>query len=162
MTDPVPSSSKRLVTPDDEDFLWIVYASTREEELRAFGWPPAQTEAFLRMQYRARRQSYATAYPDAERSILLLDDVPAGYTIVSRAASEIRLVDIALLPEHRGRGLGTFAIFTLIREAESRSIPLRLSVARGNRAMRLYERLGFSTVSADAVYIEMERHADLG
>ena len=161
MSDPVQLSA-RPVSPDDRDFLWRVYASTREQEIAAFGWPPAQQEAFLRMQYRARCQSYAAAYEQADHSVLLAGGVPAGFLIVARGPSEVRLVDIALLPGHRGNGLGTQAILGLIRETSARSVPLRLTVHRGNPAIRLYHRLGFSVISADSVYIEMERHARLG
>jgi ribosomal protein S18 acetylase RimI-like enzyme len=161
MSDPVQLSS-RPVSPQDEDFLWRVYASTREREVAAFGWPPAQQEAFLRMQYRARCQSYAAAFERAEHSVLLADGVPAGFMIVARGPSETRLVDIALLPEYRGRGLGGSAILGLIRETGAGSVPLRLSVQRGNPAIRLYQRLGFSIVSAGGVYIEMEHHARIG
>ncbi len=94
--------------------------------------------------------------------MLLADGVPAGIVIVARGRSEIRLVDIALLPEHRGCGLGTLAILGLISEAGAHLIPLRLSVHQGNPAMHLYQRLGFSVISADSVYIEMEHHARLG
>lgn len=152
----------RPVAPGDEEFLCGVYVSTRAEEVAAFGWPHAQQEAFLRMQYRMRCQSYAAAYPEADFSVLLLDGVAAGYTIVARSPSEIRLVDIALLPQYRGCGLGTKSILPLICEADEHALPLRLSVARGNRALRLYQRLGFEAVFADAVYIEMERHAKPG
>jgi ribosomal protein S18 acetylase RimI-like enzyme len=76
--------------------------------------------------------------------------------MIGRDASKTTLVDIALLPEFRNRGLGTRAVAGLIEEARGSSLPLRLSVARGNPAIRLYERLGFSAISADPVYIEME------
>jgi len=154
--------SARTATPQDEDFQWRVYASTREREVAAFGWPAAQQEAFLRMQYRARCQSYAAAHQHADNSVLLADGVPAGIMIVARGPAETRLVDIAFLPEYLGRGLGTEAILGLIRESGARSVPVRLSVLRGNPAIRLYQRLGFAEVSAGGVYIEMEHHAKLG
>lgn len=142
--------------PDDEDFLWRLYVSTRTPEVAAFGWSPEQQEAFLRMQYRARRGSYDTAYPAAERRILLENGIPAGAMIVDRNHREIRLVDIALLPEHRNRGYGAREIADLIRQAENSTLPLRLSVLRGNPAIRLYQRLGLVLKSADGMYIEME------
>jgi GNAT superfamily N-acetyltransferase len=148
--------SVRGALPEDEDFLWRLYVSTRVEELAAFGWPPEQQQAFLRMQYRARRGSYEAAYPQAEHSILVENGAPIGAMIVDRNAREIRLVDIALLPEHRNRGYGEREVADLIREAESLAIPLRLSVLRGNPAQRLYARLGLVLKSADAMYIEME------
>ncbi len=150
--------SERLVSGEDGEFLFQVYAATRAEEVAAWGWPPAQQESFLRMQFQARRQSYAAAYAGAIGSILLANGVPAGSAIVWRGAAEIRLVDIALLPEFRNRGLGTEWMVRLIREARAAGLPLRLSVFRGNRAAQLYERLGFVTAAAGSMYIEMEHH----
>jgi ribosomal protein S18 acetylase RimI-like enzyme len=155
MTDPV-DLSMRAASPDDGDFLWKVYASTRQQEVAMFGWPPEQQISFLEMQYRARTQSYSAMYPDAENFVLLAAGDPAGYMMIGRDALKTTLVDIALLPEFRNRGVGTRAVASLMEEARGRSLPLRLSVARGNPAMRLYQRLGFSVISADAVYIEME------
>jgi ribosomal protein S18 acetylase RimI-like enzyme len=148
----------RPATAEDAAFQFQVYASTRSEELAALGWPAAQQEAFLRMQYNIRRQSYQAAYPDAERSILLAEGAPAGTAIVWRAPAEIQLVDVAFLPEFRSRGLGTRFLDRLIGEARRSALPLRLSVLRGNPAARLYERMGFVTRSTSSMYIEMEHH----
>jgi ribosomal protein S18 acetylase RimI-like enzyme len=148
--------SHRPASPDDDEFLFRLYASTRAEEMAAWGWPPAQQESFLRMQFRVRRQSYAASYSGASHSILLSGAVPVGSAVVWRGPSEIRLVDIAFLPEHRNRGWGAQWISQLIREAAAAEIPLRLNVHRGNRAIRLYERLGFVPAGADPMYLEME------
>jgi ribosomal protein S18 acetylase RimI-like enzyme len=148
--------SLRPASRDDEDFSWKVYASTRADEVAAWGWTPQQQEAFLRMQFRARRLSYSASYPDAEESILVDGEASIGIMIVSRAPSELRLVDIALLPEFRGRGFGAQVLSGLVRQAEAAELPLRLSVANGNPAFRLYQRLGFVSIGGDAMYIEME------
>src|SRR5580700_10184803 len=133
--------SQRPRLPDDEEFLFRLYAGTRAEELAAWGWPPAQQESFLRMQLRARAQSYAATYSGASHSILLQGDLPVGSAIVWRGPTEFRLVDIAILPEFRNRGWGGQWISGLISEAAAARIPVRLSVQRGNPAMRLYQRL---------------------
>lgn len=151
--------SARPATPEDEDFLWRLYASTRADELAALGWPPQQQEMFLRLQYRARCGSYAAAFPDAEHSVLLAGGVPAGAMIVSRTAAEIRLVDIALLPEQRNRGYGARELANLIAQSTASGLPLRLSVRCENRAVHLYQRLGFVSLKQDAMYIEMEYRA---
>ncbi len=153
----MPEVSLRPATAEDDAFLRKVYAASRAEEMSHWGWPAEQREMFLRMQYSARRQGYAASFPGAAHSILVDAGQPAGSMIVSRSASEIRLVDIALLPEHRGHGIGAHVISDLIREAGLVRIPLRLSVACGNPAIHLYQRLGFVSVKTDAMYIEMER-----
>jgi ribosomal protein S18 acetylase RimI-like enzyme len=150
--------TKRSASPEDEDFLAAVYASTRREEVAAWGWPREQGESFIKMQYDARRRSYQAAFEDAEWSILLAGDIRAGSMIVRRSTSEIRLVDIALLAEYRNRGFGSTLIAELIEESQQRNVPLRLSVLQGNRAIHLYRRLGFVGYQGDGMYMEMELH----
>src|SRR5882724_8632156 len=146
--------SRRPVNAGDDDFLWRLYARTRAEEVAAWGWTPEQQIAFLRMQYSARRASYAAAYPEAEHSVLLEDGTQAGALIVSRANDEIFLVDVAFLPERRGRGYGGEVLAGLVGEATATGRPFRLTVARGNPAIHLYQRHGFVSKSEDAMYIE--------
>lgn len=146
----------RPAAADDGGFLFDTYASTRAEEVASFGWTRAQAASFLRMQFDARQRAYAKAYPSAETSIIVVAAVPAGAMIVSRSNAEIRLVDIALLPEFRSRGVGSRLLVGLIAEASRQGLPLRLSVTRNNRAARLYQRMGFVECGGDAMYREME------
>jgi GNAT superfamily N-acetyltransferase len=150
--------SERPALPEDDDFLFRVYKASRADEIAAWGWPAEQASHFLRMQFNARAQSYGFAYPDATHFILLAGEAPVGTAIVWRNESELRLVDIAFLPEFRGHGLGARWISGLIREARSSNLPLRLNVFRGNRAAALYERLGFAIQSMDGLYLEMEHN----
>jgi hypothetical protein len=48
------SVTLRLVEPDDGEFLYRVYASTRQEELSQTDWDEARKGAFLRMQFDAQ------------------------------------------------------------------------------------------------------------
>src|SRR6516162_5937051 len=97
--------SLRLARQEDQEFLFKLYASTRQAELEAFGWNPAQQKAFLRMQFNAQRRWYETAYPAAVEQIVELNQQPAGRLMVEKGAATT-LVDICLLPEHRGSGIG--------------------------------------------------------
>jgi ribosomal protein S18 acetylase RimI-like enzyme len=146
----------RPATVNDHDFLLHVYANTRKDEMASWGWSAAQQSSFLRMQFDARKRGYAATYPSAENSIVSIGDVPAGSLIIFRGPGEIRLVDIALLPEFRGRGCGGEVIRMLISEAADAGSALRLSVLRSNRATQLYERLGFIARGGDEMYCEME------
>jgi ribosomal protein S18 acetylase RimI-like enzyme len=93
------------------------------------------------MQFQAQCRGYAAEYPDAEPRIILADDEPVGRILVHRTEGAMRLVDIAILPEQRNRGVGTTFLRDLIAESESTGRPLKLQVAKGNRAARLYERV---------------------
>ena len=148
----------RPATPADEPFLCRLYADTRAAEMAQVPWPAEQKQAFLNMQFHAQQGWYATAYSTAEHSIILLDQQPVGRWMVARDADSLSLIDIALLAEHRGRGIGGGLIEGLIAEAKRARVPLRLQVQWTNQqAMRLYRRLGFSIVGTDAMYCRMER-----
>ncbi len=147
--------------PDHEAFLFRLYASTRQEEIAAWGWNPSQQEAFLRMQFTAQRRWYDVAYFGAEHRIILENngenDAPIGRILVRRAQGVIELIDIALLPEHRNRVIGTALLRELIEESRQSRATVRLQVLRNNEgAIRLYRRLGFATVSEDDVRYQME------
>lgn len=142
--------------PEDREFLFRLYASTREHELRAFGWPAAQQEAFLRMQFNAQQQWYAATYSTAENQIIEQDGKPIGRMIVQREPGIWRFLDISLLPEHRGRGIGGELIRALIKECAASGAVLQLQVLNTNPAQRLYSRLGFIKTGEDQIYTQME------
>lgn len=149
--------SLRAATVEDEEFLYRVYASTREEELQAVAWSEAQLDAFLRMQFSIQQHSYRAQYPTAEHQIILFKDERAGSMMVHRSEQEIRLIDIALLPQYQAAGIGRFLLEGLLCEAEWSSLPVRLSVLKTNRAQGLYKRLGFLITGDDGAYYTMER-----
>jgi ribosomal protein S18 acetylase RimI-like enzyme len=142
----------RPIRLDDEPFLRRVYASTRLEELAPLGWSAAQLELFLRQQFDAQHRHYQTHYPDAAFSVVLLDQQPIGRLYVARCPERILLLDVALLPAHRNAGVGTRLLRALLDEAEQAGKPVRLHVDKLNRALRLYERHGFSVVGDEGVY----------
>lgn len=146
----------RPVTPADAEFLGAVYASTRLEELEPTGWTEEQKEQFCRMQHQAQDAHYRQNYPTARFEIILNGEVPAGRLYVDRWAEEMRIMDIALLPEHRGHGIATQLLSTLKEEAAAAKKRLSIHVERLNPALRLYERLGFKTVEDKGVYLLLE------
>jgi ribosomal protein S18 acetylase RimI-like enzyme len=149
--------SLRPFRADDQEFLFTLYAGTRIHEIAPFGWPEAQQQAFLRMQFGAQQRWYESVYAGAEHQIVEQDGVLIGRLMVLRQPPAVTLVDIALLPEHRGRGIGGDLIRQLIRQCDEQKLPLRLQVLKGNPALRLYERLGFARTGEDQMYIQMER-----
>jgi ribosomal protein S18 acetylase RimI-like enzyme len=140
----------------DDGFLFALYCDVRGPEVEAWGWPAAQRDSFLRMQWMAQSRSYAAAYPDATHQIICEDSVPIGRRLVARGSGGMHLVDIALLASHRNRGLGTMLIQQLIDECRLQKQALDLQVLRGNPAQRLYERLGFKETASDPMYIQMQ------
>jgi ribosomal protein S18 acetylase RimI-like enzyme len=150
--------SLRPFRPDDKDVLFAIYAGTRQQEMAAWGWNALQQETFLRMQFGAQSQSYDAAYPDASHRIICAGERAIGRILVHRDAGFLLLVDIALLPEFRGQGIGTRFLHELLKEAESSHLPVRLHVQKTNiGALRLYQRLGFLKTGEDEIYWQMER-----
>ena len=142
-------------TADDDLFLQL-YQSSRGDDLRGLGWDEDRISEFLEMQYEAQVSFYATDFPNASDEIVLWEANPVGRLIVDRRADEIRLVDIALLPGHRNRGFGSQIVRGLQAEAAAQHKPLRLQVIRFNRALGLFERLGFVRVSETGTHFQME------
>jgi ribosomal protein S18 acetylase RimI-like enzyme len=149
--------SLRPFRPDDQEFLFELYASTRLHEIAGFGWPAAQQEMFLRMQFNAQYRSYEAAYGQAEHQIVEQDGKPVGRIMVLWEKDFALLVDIALVAEHRGRGVGSELLGELVQKCTHDGVPLRLQVLKTNPALKLYQRLGFAMTGEDQMYIQMER-----
>ena len=148
--------SLRPATAADEALLRTLFATDRREELLAAGLGVHQVEQLLDMQYRAQRHQYLAAYPGADSAVIESDGEAVGRLLVDRRGQEVRLVDIALLPAARGRGIGSDVLETLTQQARETGESIRLQVARGNPARRLYERLGFFETTGDEIYTEMQ------
>jgi ribosomal protein S18 acetylase RimI-like enzyme len=159
---PPPAATFRPVEPGDEELLYRIYASTRTEELAPVPWTEAQKEAFLRMQFRAQSLDYAANYAGAALLIILVAGLPAGRLYVERRDDELRIIDIALLPEHRGAGVGGAILRDLLAEAAATGKVVRIHVERMNPALRLYERLGFRPIGDHGIYLLMEWTAAAG
>jgi GNAT superfamily N-acetyltransferase len=142
---------------EDEGFLRELYASTRIGELASVGWSPAQTGEFLRMQFDLQRAHYRRHYPDASFLIVVIDGRPVGRLYVHYTRQDVRVLDIALVPDARGKGIGRGLLETVLEQAARLGAPVTLHVALGNPARRLYERLGFRGVTQDALNVFMER-----
>ena len=151
---PTQHLARRAATSDDEVFLRQLYASTRIDEFRWLG-VQQQIDSLIAMQYDIRKAQYEAAYPDAESSIVLLDDQAIGRTLIHESDHEFVLVDIEILPEHRGAGIGTHLLQQLLARAARADKAVRLQVFKTNPAQRLYAKLGFAEVGEQSMYIEM-------
>lgn len=146
----------RPVTESDRTFLLQLYSSTRTAELSLTGWTAGQQQIFLQQQFTAQHTYYRENFPQASFMLILKDEKPVGRLYTDRRSDEIRLIDIALLPEYRGAGLGTMLLKDLCNEAQRAGKPLRMHVEKFNPALRLYQRLGFSHIADTGVYFLME------
>src|SRR5258708_16752704 len=150
------SSQLRAATPEDEQFLRAVYAGTRAEELARVPWSNEQKRAFTDMQFAAQDAHYRRHYPTAQYSIIEVQGVPVGRLYVDRCEKVIRIIDIALLPEHRRAGIGTKLLRELQDEARTAGKVLTIHVEKFNPALRLYQRLGFQPIQHQGLYPFLE------
>ena len=147
----------RPVGDDDRPLLLRVYAESREEELAQVPWSAEQKAAFLRQQFEAQHAWWQDHYSGASFDLVLVGGRPAGRLYVDEWAREIRIVDISLLAEHRGRGVGTQLLRGVLARGDIGGKPVSIHVERMNPALRLYQRLGFRLVEDKGVYLLMER-----
>ena len=146
----------RPVRAGDEPFLYRLYTGTREDELAPLGWDDARKEQFLQMQFDAQHRFYQEQFPTADFQIIMLGSQAIGRLYVDRRVDEIRVVDIALLREHRNAGVGGAIMRDLLLEAARDRKPVRIHVEQHNPALRLYERQGFARIGDNGVYYLME------
>jgi GNAT superfamily N-acetyltransferase len=148
--------SLRPERDDDLDFLCGLYGSTRADELAQVPWSDEEKQRFVRFQFDAQRRFYREQYPSATFEVIEVDGAPAGRLYVVEWPAEIRLMDVALLPTRRGRGVGTTLLRDLQARGEAAGKPLTIHVERFNPALRLYQRLGFRAIEDKGVYLLLE------
>jgi ribosomal protein S18 acetylase RimI-like enzyme len=148
----------RILSEADEEFSFTVYASTRIAEMELVNWPDEQKNAFLRMQFNAQHQHYRLHYPQALWQVIEVAGQAAGRLVSDDADARLfLLMDIALLPEYRGRGIGTAILRSLLQAAGRACKTVSLHVEPNNPALRLYQRLGFEIYAQSGFYLEMKR-----
>ena len=151
----VPPYTLRAATEDDLAFQRQLYDTTREDELAAVHFPPEMKEQFLAMQFEAQTLHYRTHYGESQWEIIELAGQRIGRIILYRSQVCHELMDIALLPAHRGQGIGTRLIQLIQAEAAEKKKLIRLYTNTGERSARLYLRLGFQIASDDGLHTEM-------
>lgn len=146
----------RPETDADIPFLAALFASTREQELAVVPWTNEQKSAFLDGQFRAQRHHYRTYNSGCAFDVIEHCGAPVGRLYLEPEPPRFYVVDIALMPDWRGRGLGTAILTAVIACAREGGRSVGIMVEKFNPAMRLYRRLGFTDVADHGVYQEME------
>lgn len=155
MIELVENLSLRNASPEDETFLKELFFDVRGDEFAIAGLPAAQFESLLSMQYAAQKKSYEAGFPSAVHSIIEFDGKRIGRQLINRSDEKIHLIDIAILREFRGKGIGSHLLDELKSKTKTKTVSL--NVFKNNHgAIRLYERHGFAVVRDDGSYLEME------
>lgn len=147
----------RPSTEADLPLLKRIYTGTRQEELASVPWTDEEKEAFLTMQFNAQHVYYQNNYAGAAFDIVECEGLPVGRLYLHQSPEEVRIIDIAILPEHRGQGFGTALLNEVISDAATVSKPVTIHVEKYNPALRLYQRLGFIEIGGNDIYLLMER-----
>lgn len=148
----------RPQTQEDYAFLTRLYVSIRWQEVqRVEQWDDATRLAFLEDQYSKQHRHYTTYYTRSDFMIIQQDGQPIGRLLLDRGhPADLRVVDIALLPEARGRGLGQAFLAAVQEEARSEGKKVSIHVEQENPAKRLYNRMGFRDISQSGPYWLLE------
>lgn len=142
---------------EDHETLLRIYASTREEELALTDMGEEQKRVFVQQQFSAQDKYYREYYVGARFDLMKVGRDSIGRLYIDRDQErfpgEIRLMEITVLPEFRGHGYGSEVLGYLLEEARQDDRMLTIHVERFNRALSLYERLGFRLLEDKGVYL---------
>ncbi|TBU72811.1 GNAT family N-acetyltransferase [Pseudomonas daroniae] len=156
MSNPAPVAV-RPISATDMDFLRHLYATTRADEMAHTQWDETTIAHFLAQQFDTQHRYYQAHYPDAQFLLIENGDRPIGRLYLSWGPSNLQIIDIALLPEHRGLGIGSHLLHELIERADALGLSIGLYVETYNPALRLYRHLGFHRVGENGVYLALRR-----
>jgi ribosomal protein S18 acetylase RimI-like enzyme len=152
----VLKASKFTLRPacaEDDDFLFALYANTRQAEMALLSSTEEARQRLVRIQFEAQRTHYGAIYPRAEHSVVVVSEDLAGRFYVDRQESQILVVDLCLLPEFQRQGIGKSLVIELQSEADSLGKPIVGHVACGNLAAeKFWKNLGFGFTPEDEMY----------
>lgn len=138
--------TRRQAAESDVPFLMRLRRESMDEHLNATGASTSEADHLARLRYR---------FDCAE--VLLQDGNPVGLLKVSRDGQDWKVIQIQLVSELQGQGLGASLLKQVMTEAIAAEASLTLSVLKANPARSLYERLGF-VVESESEYEYNMRH----
>lgn len=157
ITSPVGVLQLRPECPDDRAFRFQLFCDSRPPEWDVVPLDPAVRAQIMQHQFHAQTTTYAARFPKARFDIIELGSERIGRIVVNRPGTVVHIVDHAIVPALRNRGIGTAIMRGLMDEARAAKLPVRLKVASSNDpSLRLYLRLGFVPIETIPAYIELE------
>ena len=150
--------SLRPAKAGDEPFLKRVHQSARHWEFAPL-LQSGEAELYhkvMAQQYDAQHRFYFATYDSAQYGIIQWTSTPIGRLYVDYRDDEVRVLDIAILPDYRGRSIGRIVMTGLCLEAAMRRKPVRLCVHYLSRAQRFYQQLGFQQIGVEGPSLVME------
>lgn len=142
----------RPSTAADKPFLEKLHHSTRQD-LQLIDGEKDFIESIVDMQFKAQTQGYGNQFPNAMYFIIEKHREPIGKATIDFGHNEVRLIDIAFIPQARGKGFGKTVIQSFQIAAAQCGVPMVLTVEQQNwQAKRLYFSLGFLQESVTPPY----------
>lgn len=116
-------------------------------------------EPMLVQQAELQRAGHDNGFPDALHWIVLRGGAPIGHARIAWNSADTHLVDIAVLPEHRGIGAARALLGAWLAVADAHGLTATLQVFHDNPARQIYARLGFVETAPDpyAAFVDMHR-----
>ncbi|GAB3127089.1 GNAT family N-acetyltransferase [Glaciibacter psychrotolerans] len=153
-----PSSvvSYRPAGPADEPFLRGLFADSRASDFAHVPGTDAAVQQIVSLQFDAQAAMLTAHHPRAVHEIILIEGRARGRVITDTTAERIHLVDIAVVADHQGQGIGSQVVSEICQRAASSGRTVELSVwGQNDRAIRLYVRLGFEPGETTGHYLSM-------
>lgn len=143
-------------TQDRMAFLCHLYKSTRWDEVMQAPWTDEQRHEFLTQQFEAQHKHYQSHYPNSDFLLIKKHKDNIGRIYLDRDDNSICLIDIALLPECKNKGLGTILLKELLDEAQQTNKKIVLHVEKFNPAYQWYLKHGFKQIEDKGVHQYLE------
>ncbi|MES2826047.1 MAG: GNAT family N-acetyltransferase [Pseudomonadota bacterium] len=149
---PTITPQLRPMLDADLPFLLSLYASTRTHELAALNWSDEQKKFFINSQFQLQHHYYQQQFHSAQFHVITANGQDVGRLYYCWEDNNLRLIDIALLPEHQYQGIGGVLVSGLMEEVAACNGSLLLHVELNNPARDWYFQLGFIADTNDGVY----------
>ena len=135
---PINLSLRQVSESDFDQLVELRIAAMRDSLERLGRFDPA----------RARERLRKTFVPEVTKHILS-DSHCAGFYAMREIDQRFSLDHFYIHPEFQNQGIGSWALRTVLKEAETRKMPIVVGALRGSDSNRFYQRHGFKKSSED-------------
>jgi len=147
----------RPETPQDKAFLFALFHSTAWDDLAPMPLDDTTKEALVRMQFASQTQTYRAQFPHARFDIVEWHGAPIGRIVVDDGEAMGCIVDFALMPDSRSKGLGTAILAAAMQRFVRLQRPVRCKVLINNApSLRMCQRVGFRQIEVIPPFLQLE------
>jgi RimJ/RimL family protein N-acetyltransferase len=141
----------------DTAFLADLFRATAGRDLALMPIDEAMKDQLVRLQFASQTATYRAQFPAARFDIIEQGGEPIGRIVIDPGTEAGRIVDIALSPERRARGLGTAILAAVLQHFAPRRQPVQCQVLATNEpSLRMCHRVGFRQVTDVPPFLHLE------